>query len=493
VREYEYLLTLLVTAAVTYLLTPLVRRLAIRIKAVPPTRDRDVHAAPIPRMGGLAMYVGLAAGLLVATQLGPFRAVLPGTGMVNGLLLSGGLIVMIGVIDDRWGLSALGKLAGQVAAAGVLVASGAELSSFPLPKDGVLDLTPHEGVVLTILLVVATINAVNFIDGLDGLAAGIVCIAAISFFVYYYSLTKVVHLGPALPFEAVPALASVLIAGACLGFLPHNFYPARIFMGDTGSMLLGLLLAYVPISAISTLDFPALASRANRYAEILPLLLPAAVMVIPYTDMLRAVVRRTRVGLSPFAADRKHLHHRMLEIGHSHRSSVLILYAWAALFAGAVVGLSILTAPLLVLAGITLAAVLVLVLLSIPRLRWWERRKLGAAARPVPVVVSPAPVVVSPVPVVAGPVVAGPVVAGPVVAGPVVAGPVVAGTAPVVVGAVAAAQRPPGFGALMPEAPVLRTVRPEADAFDQPADPASEPADNTIPMPVTRASGSISP
>ena len=219
-----------------------------------------------------------------------------------------------------------------------MFASGARLTSFPEPHNSLFALTQNESVVLTILVIVATINAVNFIDGLDGLAAGIVCIAAISFFVYYYWLAKVVGLSA----EAVPALASIVLAGACLGFLPHNFYPARIFMGDTGSMLLGLLLAYVPIWAINSLDFTSLNYKANRFAEILPLLLPAAVLVIPYVDMLRAVVRRTRAGMSPFAADRKHLHHTMLEIGHSHRSSVLILYAWAALFAGTVVGLSIL-------------------------------------------------------------------------------------------------------------------------------------------------------
>jgi UDP-GlcNAc:undecaprenyl-phosphate GlcNAc-1-phosphate transferase len=379
VREYEYFLTLLITAAVTYLLTPLVRRLAIRIGAVPVARDRDVHAAPIPRMGGLAMYVGVAAGLLAATELLPFASVSGRAGLVNGFLLAGGLIVVIGVIDDRWGVNAIAKLAGQVAAAGVLVANGVQLTSFPLPKNGQFALTPHEGIVLTILLVVATINAVNFIDGLDGLATGIVCISAISFFIYYYSLTQVTAGRNALPAEAVPALASVLLAGACIGFLPHNFYPARIFMGDTGSMLLGLLLAYIPISAISEFDYGNLAHRANRYPELLPLLLPAAVMVIPYTDMLRAVIRRTRAGLSPLAADKGHLHHRMLDIGHSHRSTVLILYAWAALFTAIVVGLSILKTPLLVLAGTTVAAVLVLVLFSIPRLRWWERRP------PVPV------------------------------------------------------------------------------------------------------------
>jgi len=384
VRTYEYILTLLITAAVTYLMTPPVRRLAIRIGAVPMARDRDVHASPIPRMGGLAMYVGVAAGLLAATELVPFAGITGRSGLVNGFLLAGGLIVVIGVIDDRWGVNAIGKLAGQVAAAGVLVANGVQLTSFPLPKDSVFSLTQNEGIVLTILIVVATINAVNFIDGLDGLATGIVCISAISFFIYYYSLT-IVTAGPnALPAEAVPALASVLLAGACIGFLPHNFYPARIFMGDTGSMLLGLLLAYIPISAISEFDFTSLAHRANRYAELLPLLLPAAVLVIPYTDMLRAVIRRTRAGLSPFAADKGHLHHRMLDIGHSHRSTVLILYAWAALFTSAVVGLSIATAPLVVLAGVTLVAVLVLVLFSIPRLRWWERRGKPVPATPAP-------------------------------------------------------------------------------------------------------------
>ena len=372
----EYVLILLVVVAVTYLLTPLVRLAAIRFRAVIPIRDRDVHAAPIPRMGGVAMYLGVAAGLFVGSNLVPLRNSFHGTGLVVGLLGAGGLIVAVGIVDDRWGIGAIGKLAGQVGAAAILFASGARLTYFPEPHNELFSLTQNESVVLTILVVVATINAVNFIDGLDGLAAGIVCIAAISFFIYYYSLTRVVGLSA----EAVPALASIVLAGACLGFLPHNFYPARIIMGDTGSMLLGLLLAYVPIWAINSLDYTSLNNKANRYAEILPLLLPAAVLVIPYVDMLRAVIRRTRAGMSPFAADRKHLHHAMLEVGHSHRSSVLILYAWAALFAGTVVGLSIVTVHLAVLIWITLAAVVALGLLSVPKLRWWERSRLAAMA-----------------------------------------------------------------------------------------------------------------
>jgi UDP-GlcNAc:undecaprenyl-phosphate GlcNAc-1-phosphate transferase len=374
----DYALPLLITVTVTYLLTPLVRRLAIKVGAVFAARDRDVHAAPIPRMGGLAMFAGAAAGLLAAGRLAAPGGVISTRDLLL-LLLAAGLIVGVGLVDDRFGINPGVKLIGQIAAAAILFVGGAKLQFFPLPNEAVFDLTPNESLVLTIVVVVATINAVNFIDGLDGLAAGIVCIAAISFFVYYYYLTQSVGLVP----ELAPALASVVLAGACLGFLPHNFYPAKIFMGDTGSMLLGLLLAYVPIQAMSSAPFTILANanKANRFAEVLPLLLPAVVLVIPYTDMLRAVIRRTRAGQSPFAADRKHLHHRMLEIGHSHRSSVLILYAWAAVFAGTVVGLSIVTVSLVYLALTTLAAVLVLVLLSIPAMRFWERgSRAGAPA-----------------------------------------------------------------------------------------------------------------
>jgi UDP-GlcNAc:undecaprenyl-phosphate GlcNAc-1-phosphate transferase len=380
----EYLLTLLVTAVVTYLLTPLVRRGAIAGRAMHAARDRDVHIVPIPLLGGIAMYCGVAAGLLIADHLSPLRTVLVGNRMAAGLLLAGGLIVLVGIVDDRWGLSPVSKLAGQAAAGGILVWSGAQLGWLPEPSNGTLLLTQNESTVLTIFLVVATINAVNFIDGLDGLAAGIVCIAAIAFFVYYYRLTQVVH--PHLSEQAGPALASAVLVGACLGFLPHNSYPARIFMGDTGSMLLGLLLAYVPISSIASLAPGSMHSAANRFPEILPLLLPATILVIPYSDLLLAVVRRTRAGKSPLAPDRKHLHHRLLDIGHSHRSSVLIMYLWAALFSVAIVWLSIARTQLFVLAVTTVVAMLILLLMSMPRLRWWEwgRRARTAAAAAAP-------------------------------------------------------------------------------------------------------------
>jgi UDP-GlcNAc:undecaprenyl-phosphate/decaprenyl-phosphate GlcNAc-1-phosphate transferase len=379
----EYLLTLLVTAAVTYLLTPLVRRGAIAARAMKAPRKRDVHTVPMPLWGGLAMFAGLAAGLLVADHLTPLRTVLVGNRIAAGLLLAGGLIVVVGVVDDRWGLGPISKLAGQAAAGGILFWSGCQLSWLPEPGGGTFLLTTNQSTVLTVFLVVATINAVNFIDGLDGLAAGIVCIAAIAFFVYYYRLTQVVH--PHLSEQAGPALVSALLVGACLGFLPHNSHPAKIFMGDTGSMLLGLLLAYVPISSINSLDPGSLHSAANRFPEILPLLLPATILVIPYADLLLAVTRRVRAGKSPLAPDRKHLHHRLQDMGHPHRTSVLILYLWAALFSAAIVWLSIARTPVFVFAVTTFVAIVALLFMSMPRLRWWQRgqRRARAAAASV--------------------------------------------------------------------------------------------------------------
>ncbi len=447
---HDYVLTILVVAAVTYVVTPFVRRLAIRAGAMHEARDRDVHVVPIPQWGGLAMYAGLAAGLLVADQIPGLRDnAFAGTG-ITGLLLAGGLIVIVGMADDRWGLSALTKFAGQVAAGAILVATGTQLSEIPYPGGGLLSPTPNEATVGTILVVVVTINAVNFIDGLDGLAAGIVAIAAVSFFLYYYSLTKVLVISSL----AAPALASAALIGMCVGFLPHNFYPARIFMGDTGAMLLGLLLAYVPISSITSLYPGVNASQVNRFPEIMPLLLPAALLVIPYGDLLLAVVRRTRAGTSPFAADRKHLHHRLLDIGHSQRTSVLIMYLWAALFSGSVVWLSTEKTqrpgasnhhgnPLLVFVGITLGAVIVLLLMSMPQLRFWNRGKRAAVA----------------------PAAGATAVGAPVVGAPVVGTPVVGATA---VGATAvgtsAALNGDGNGATAPSA------KPQvpADDLDQP-------------------------
>jgi UDP-GlcNAc:undecaprenyl-phosphate/decaprenyl-phosphate GlcNAc-1-phosphate transferase len=378
----EYALVLLVTAAVTYVLTPLVRRVAIATRAMHEPRARDTHIQPTPLLGGLAMYGGLVAGLLLASRLSfvqdPFRSA--GSRSEAGLLLAGGLIVVIGFADDRWGLSAISKLAGQVAAAGILVWSGQALPWLPLPNGGVFSLEPDLSVTLTILLVVVTINAINFIDGLDGLAAGIVAVAALSFLAYSYTLIRTIHSTS----QSLPAVASALLAGMCIGFLPHNFYKARIFMGDIGAMLLGLLLAYGPISSTDSLDPALLTNYAqnptlDRFPTFLPLLVPAAIFIIPYADLMFAIIRRTRAGQPIMAADRQHLHHRLLNIGHSYRQSVLIMYLWAALFSVAVVSLSIVRSPSVVFFAATLVAVLALLPATMPRLRPWRSARNKAA------------------------------------------------------------------------------------------------------------------
>jgi UDP-GlcNAc:undecaprenyl-phosphate/decaprenyl-phosphate GlcNAc-1-phosphate transferase len=378
----DYLFVLIIAAVMTYLLTPLVRRGAIAVNAQHAPRARDVHTRPTPLLGGVAMYGGLVAGLLVADRLSYLRQAFPSSRMIGGLLLAGGLLVIMGAVDDRFGLGVISRLAGQVAAGGIVVWSGAYLPWIPWPGGAYFSLEPDLSYTVTILIVVATINAVNFIDGLDGLAAGIVGISALFYLIYSYTLTHSVGI----PSQSVPAVASAVLAGVCAGFLPHNFNPARIFMGDAGAYLLGLLLAYGPISSAASLDQNLLvhysgAQPLNRFPEVLPLIIPVAVWLIPYTDMLLAVVRRTMKGMSPFDADRQHLHHRLQNMGHSHRQTVLLMYLWAALFSGLVVGLSVLRIPLIWFAVITLAAIGALVLATAPKLRPWQSTGGGKRER----------------------------------------------------------------------------------------------------------------
>nr|WP_082535438.1 MraY family glycosyltransferase [Nonomuraea pusilla] len=373
----EYLFMALIAAAVTYLLVPLVRRFAIRIGAMPEVRERDVHTTPTPRLGGLAMYGGLVAGLLVANQLSHTGQALKESDghPVVALIVAGALITLTGFLDDWWGMDAFIKLGGQIAAAGVLVYSDLRLVYLPLPKDwgGSTSLDYTLSTVITILVVVVTINAVNFVDGLDGLAAGIVCIAAMATWAYSIFLSQSIS---GTNITTTAAIASILI-GTCLGFLPHNFHPAKIFMGDTGAMLIGLVLAS-SIVTVTPLD-PAVIEDMNKVPVLLPLILPAAVLVLPLVDLTTAVVRRTSQGLSPFAPDRGHLHHRLLDIGHSHRRSVLIMYAWAFIFAFGIVALSTIGVPVLLFPVVIVLAVVVLVLMAAPR--WRGRGGTHAAPR----------------------------------------------------------------------------------------------------------------
>ena len=369
----EYLLTLVVAATVTYLLTPVARRIALRWGALTPVRDRDVHAIPTPRLGGIAMLGGFGAGLLVATQM-PFLGPRLGDGQQTAALLAGAvLICLLGVADDKWELDALTKLAGQVLASGVMVIGGVQMLYLPIgglgadaaderPSSFVLG--PVEGTVLTIVLIVVTVNAVNFVDGLDGLAAGIVAIAAAAFFVFSYILTVTESLTRA----TLPGVVAAALVGVCLGFLPHNFSPARIFMGDSGSMLLGLLLASTTITLTGTVAPNAVGT--DLAPALLPLLLPIAVMALPFLDVVLAIARRTLAGRSPFAPDKQHLHHRLLERGHSHARAVLVMYLWSAVIAFGVTAVAFQLPTLTLLVSVA-AVVLVatLVTMNIPRLR----------------------------------------------------------------------------------------------------------------------------
>ncbi len=331
----EYLTVFLVAAVVTYLLGVVAREVALRTGAVARVRDRDVHAVPIPYFGGVAMLGGLGAAYLVAHRL-PFlslsdQQVFHDTRIV---LLGGAMICVLGVLDDLFELDALTKLGGQVLAAGFLVLNQVQYFAFQIPGRGQFIPDPTQAALVSVIVVVATVNAVNFVDGLDGLAAGVVGIGAVAFFAFAYKLADVNDETLAIS----GALLCAALGGACIGFLPHNFFPARIFMGDSGSMLIGLVLsgsALTLTGQFATVDMSqgAGGTQASLLPTLLPILLPISILIVPFADLVLAVIRRTRAGRSPFAPDKQHLHHRLLEIGHSHRRAVLIMWLWAGLIA----------------------------------------------------------------------------------------------------------------------------------------------------------------
>jgi UDP-GlcNAc:undecaprenyl-phosphate GlcNAc-1-phosphate transferase len=378
----EYLLTLCITAAVTYLLTGPVRKFAIVAGAMPEIRARDVHREPTPRLGGIAMFFGLCAGLLVADHLTNLNEVFEKSNEPRALLSGAALIWLIGVLDDKFEIDALIKLGGQMIAAGVMVMQGLTILWIPVPGVGTVALTQWQGTLLTVALVVITINAVNFVDGLDGLAAGMVCIASAAFFMYAYRIWYSYGIEAAAP----ATLFAAVLMGMCLGFLPHNMHPARIFMGDSGSMLIGLVLAAGAISVTGQVDPDVMnlfsgSERSTVHEMVpvyIPLVMPLTIIAIPAADLILAIVRRTWRGQSPFAADRGHLHHRLLEIGHSHSRAVLIMYFWSALIAFGALAYSVNSASMWIVLGVVVLSAIGLILLLLPRFRpraprWAER------------------------------------------------------------------------------------------------------------------------
>jgi UDP-GlcNAc:undecaprenyl-phosphate/decaprenyl-phosphate GlcNAc-1-phosphate transferase len=294
----------LVALGVVLLLTPAVGRVARVLGVVDEPLDRRrVHLAAVPRLGGLALFLGLFVSALAFLNLdGPYR----------GILLGAALATTVGMADDFRGLPWWGKLGGQFAAAAIPVYYGVDIDRFTFPIVGIHDLPGWLAAGLAFVWIVAIMNMVNFLDGLDGLAAGVCGISGITFAIIALSLNKP---------EA--AVLSAIVAGICLGFLRHNFYPARIFMGDSGALLLGFVLATVSIQGLL------------KTAATVALFFPLLVLAVPILDTSFVVARRLKHGEKLYLPDQAHLHHRFLRRGFSQRQAVLYLYAWCVILGAA--------------------------------------------------------------------------------------------------------------------------------------------------------------
>jgi UDP-GlcNAc:undecaprenyl-phosphate/decaprenyl-phosphate GlcNAc-1-phosphate transferase len=296
----------IVALVIVVLLTPAVGGMARLLGAVDQPGGRRLHNRPIPRLGGLALFLGVIV---------PALAFLTFTSETRGLLLGIAVATTVGAIDDFRGLRPWEKFGGQVAAAMIPVAFGIWIDHFTLPFIGVHGLSPWVGKPLTAVWIVAIMNMVNFLDGLDGLAAGVCAIAGGTFSVIALSLLK--------PNAAV---VSAIVLGACVGFLRHNFYPARIFMGDSGAMLLGFVLATVAVEGLL------------KTAATVALAFPLLVLAVPILDTGFVIAKRLKYRRPIYSADREHLHHRFLNIGFSQRRATVTIWLWCASLAAAALG-----------------------------------------------------------------------------------------------------------------------------------------------------------
>jgi len=372
-RSGAYLAVFLATAGTVAAVTPLVRFLAIRIGAIDHPSDRKVHPKPTPTIGGVGILVGTLVGMGVAYLIPSFRAVFEESSELQGALLGAVIITFVGLLDDLRTLSAPAKVAGQILAAGLLILNSVEIFFFWFPTQGVVSLGSDLAVPLTVAWVLLMVNAINLIDGLDGLAAGIVTIAAAAFFVW-------IRLTPATfgPSATTAALLSVVAGGAAIGFLPWNFYPARIFMGDSGSMQLGVLLAAATISGVGRTIQP---SRGDLAAFSIPVLIPAIVLAIPLADVALAITRRLWRHRPVFAPDKDHIHYRLQQIGHTHRQAVLLMYFWSALLAASALTVALVTTTLTYVVLIGLGALFLIGLTLVPsRIREAHRKREARAA-----------------------------------------------------------------------------------------------------------------
>lgn len=319
----------LAAAVVSFGFSYLIRRLSLKYKLYPKIRERDVHTRPTPRLGGVAMFLGIIVTLAIASQIPFFTVVFAQPGPVWAIVGAAFLIVVIGVLDDLWDLDWTIKLAAQLGVASLVAWQGVQILSLPI--GGITVGSPTLSFLITVFAIVLVMNAMNFIDGLDGLVAGVAIISNGVFLIYSYLLAR--ETSPSNYFNMASLIAALLV-GVCAGFLPFNWHRARLFMGDAGSMLVGLLMAIAGIAVTGQIDpgqvNPEGLGKSQLLPAFLPIMLPFVILLLPLVDFSLAVLRRVSAGKSPFTADRKHLHHRLLDMGHSHLQAVLILYCWTA-------------------------------------------------------------------------------------------------------------------------------------------------------------------
>ena len=324
----SFLLIGAVAAVVTFATTPLVGVLARRQGWVAQPNERSVHTSPMPDVGGLAMYLGFLAAMLTAWMVDAFDVLFTSNSEPIGVLVAATIIYVVGFVDDIRGLSPPAKVAGTVLAGLALVQFGVVMYEFRFPfLDGPILLAVEWRPLVTVLWLLGMTQAINFIDGLDGLAAGIVAIGAGAFFLYSQELIDsgiltALNMGPLLAITAV---------GLCIGFLPHNFNPARIMMGDGGALLLGLLLAVATSVVGGRADSLNQEFIGQTYFFLAPLAIPLLILGVPIFDLAFAIVRRVSSRKSFATADKGHLHHRLMDLGHGHRRSVVILWTWTLL------------------------------------------------------------------------------------------------------------------------------------------------------------------
>jgi UDP-GlcNAc:undecaprenyl-phosphate GlcNAc-1-phosphate transferase len=325
----DYLVIGAIAALVTFAVTPLVTRLAKRMGWVVAPDERRVHKVVTPDVGGIAMFIGFFVAFVVARMWSVFDPLFARNSEPKGILVAAALMFAVGFIDDVREISAPAKVAGTVLVGAVLVYFGVTMFWFRVPFIDVYILSDQLQPLVTVLWLLGMTNAINLIDGLDGLAAGIVAIGAGAFFLYAQRLAD-----PAigiLPQPNLGPMVAILTVGICLGFLPHNFNPARIFMGDGGALLLGLLMAVSTSVVGGRADPNTQAFVGQTYFFLAPLFIPLVILGVPILDTLFAIIRRTAKRQGVAAADKGHLHHRLMEMGHGMRRSVLILWGWTAL------------------------------------------------------------------------------------------------------------------------------------------------------------------